>query len=88
MSQLNSRKRAQLPKSAFAYVDSRGRRRLPINDESHVRNALARFNQWGGYVLSRRNDLPPREREIVILRSISPGAQIDSSVGLRQRNCV
>src|SRR3954465_8821663 len=30
--------------------------------------ALARFNQWGGYVLSRRNDLPPREREIVILR--------------------
>src|SRR5205814_9665575 len=30
--------------------------------------ALARFNAWGGYVLSRRNDLPPREREIVILR--------------------
>ena len=45
MSQLDSKKRAQLPKSAFAYVDSRGRRRLPINDESHVRNALARFNQ-------------------------------------------
>src|SRR5437899_4382951 len=45
MSQLNSKKRAQLPKSAFAYVDSRGRKRLPINDESHVRNALARFNQ-------------------------------------------
>jgi alkylhydroperoxidase family enzyme len=30
--------------------------------------ALARFNEWGGYVLSRRNSLPPREREIVILR--------------------
>ena len=45
MSQLKSKKRAQLPKSAFAYVDSRGRRRLPINDEPHVRNALARFNQ-------------------------------------------
>lgn len=45
MSQLNSQKRARLPNSAFAYVDSRGRRRLPINDESHVRNALARFNQ-------------------------------------------
>jgi alkylhydroperoxidase family enzyme len=30
--------------------------------------ALIRFNAWGGYVLSRRNDLPPREREIVILR--------------------
>ncbi|HEY0104876.1 MAG TPA: carboxymuconolactone decarboxylase family protein [Rhizomicrobium sp.] len=31
--------------------------------------ALDRFNQWGGYILSRRNDLPPREREIVILRT-------------------
>ena len=45
MSQLNSRKRARLPQNAFAYVDSRGRRRLPIHDESHVRNALSRFNQ-------------------------------------------
>ncbi len=31
--------------------------------------ALKRFNQWGGYVLSARNDLPPRERELVILRT-------------------
>jgi len=45
MSQLSSRERAKLPKSAFAYVDSRGRRRLPIHDESHVRNALARFTK-------------------------------------------
>ena len=30
--------------------------------------ALTRFNEWGGYVLSRRNSLPAREREIVILR--------------------
>jgi class 3 adenylate cyclase len=45
MSQLSSKTRARLPNSAFAYVDSRGRKRLPINDESHVRNALARFNQ-------------------------------------------
>ena len=45
MSQLSSKNRAKLPASAFAYVDSKGRRRLPINDESHVRNALARFNQ-------------------------------------------
>lgn len=35
----------------------------------HAPKALARFNQWGGYVLSRRNDLPAREREIVILRT-------------------
>jgi len=45
MSTLDSKKRAKLPASAFAYVDSQGRRRLPIHDEAHVRNALARFNQ-------------------------------------------
>jgi class 3 adenylate cyclase len=45
MSKLDASKRAKLPDSAFAYVDSRGRRRLPINDEAHVRNALSRFNQ-------------------------------------------
>jgi len=37
--------RARLPDSAFAYVDAQGRRRLPIHDASHVRNALARFDQ-------------------------------------------
>jgi class 3 adenylate cyclase len=42
---LSAKERAQLPDSAFAYIDSRGRRRLPIHDASHVRNALARFNQ-------------------------------------------
>ena len=31
--------------------------------------ALTRFLDWGNYVLSRRNSLPPREREIVILRT-------------------
>src|SRR5437763_1562385 len=35
---------------------------------AHAPKALSRFNTWGGYVLSRRNDLAPREREIVILR--------------------
>jgi class 3 adenylate cyclase len=45
MAELRARDRARLPDSAFAYIDSRGRRRLPINDEAHVRNALARFNQ-------------------------------------------
>ncbi len=45
MTQLDGKTRANLPDSAFAYIDSRGRRRLPINDEAHVRNALARFNQ-------------------------------------------
>jgi class 3 adenylate cyclase len=45
MPPLGAKERAQLPDSAFAYIDSQGRRRLPINDASHVRNALARFSQ-------------------------------------------
>ncbi len=45
MATLDARARAKLPDSAFAYVDSHGRRRLPIHDEAHVRNALARFDR-------------------------------------------
>jgi class 3 adenylate cyclase len=45
MARLKGGKRARLPDRAFAYVDSGGRRRLPIHDRAHVRNALARFTQ-------------------------------------------
>ena len=45
MARLRGKKRARLPDRAFAYVDSRGRRRLPVHDKAHVRNALARFSQ-------------------------------------------
>src|SRR5688500_588106 len=45
MPPLSASARARLPDSAFAYVDSEGRRRLPIHDISHVRNALARFDR-------------------------------------------
>src|SRR5689334_9659186 len=45
MARLGPKERSGLPDRAFADVDSRGRRRLPINDAAHVRNALARFNQ-------------------------------------------
>lgn len=45
MAELDEKKRDRLPKSQFAYVDSEGEGHLPIHDESHVRNAIARFNQ-------------------------------------------
>src|SRR2546425_171920 len=45
MPTLTARERRELPDRAFAYVDREGSRRLPINDEGHVRAALARFNQ-------------------------------------------
>jgi 4-carboxymuconolactone decarboxylase len=45
--------------------------RSPLNifaTMAHAPKALTRFLQWGDYVLSRRNSLPAREREILILR--------------------
>ena len=36
---------------------------------AHAPKALKAFLTWGNYVLSKKNDLPPREREIVILRT-------------------
>src|SRR5438132_11643817 len=45
MAKLSATERARLPDRAFAYIDSRGRRRLPIHDEAHVRNALGRFGR-------------------------------------------
>jgi class 3 adenylate cyclase len=45
VARLSSSERAGLADRSFAYIDARGVRRLPIHDESHVRNALARFGQ-------------------------------------------
>jgi cell division protein FtsX len=56
MARLKARKRASLPDRAFAYVDSRGRRRLPINDAAHVRNAIARFDQVEGVTDEERDE--------------------------------
>src|ERR1043166_4179996 len=39
MPRLKTSKRSRLPDRAFAYIDSRGRRRLPVHDKAHVRNA-------------------------------------------------
>ena len=45
MAELTAAKRNRLRKSDFAYVDKEGEGHLPINDEEHARNALARWNQ-------------------------------------------
>jgi len=42
---LDTTDRKKLSKRQFAYVDKGGEGHLPINDESHVRNAIARWNQ-------------------------------------------
>ena len=45
MASIRAFDRARLPDGAFAYIDSTGRRWLPIHDPAHVRNALARFGR-------------------------------------------
>jgi hypothetical protein len=45
MAELNAKKRDELKDSDYAYIDSSGDRHLPINDDSHIRNAMARWNQ-------------------------------------------
>src|SRR5580700_8197336 len=56
-------------RAALAPMSTDGRPPLNIfRTLARAPKALARFNEWGGYVLSRRNSLPVREREIVILR--------------------
>jgi Family of unknown function (DUF6582) len=45
MAELSARARERLEKSDFAYVDREGGEHLPIHDQSHVRNAISRFNQ-------------------------------------------
>jgi hypothetical protein len=42
---LSSEERGRLSHSDFAYVDTDGKGHLPIHDEAHVRNAMARWNQ-------------------------------------------
>ncbi len=45
MAELDTTDREKMDKSKFAYVDKEGEGHLPINDDAHVRNAMARFNQ-------------------------------------------
>jgi hypothetical protein len=45
MPELDTKDRNRMRRSTFAYVDKKGEGHLPLNDESHVRNAVSRFNQ-------------------------------------------
>jgi hypothetical protein len=45
VAELTTRQRERLKADQFAYLDKQGERHLPIHDQEHVRNALARFGQ-------------------------------------------
>ena len=84
-------------REALAPMTAGGRPLLNIfRTLARAPKALARFNEWGGYVLSRRNSLPTREREIVILRAgflcksgyeWTQHVRIGLGVGLTEEEC-
>ena len=62
---------AEMTEEHRQVIDSltEGRRRLNVyRTFAHAPAAMRKYLEWGGYVMSKRNALPPREREIVVLR--------------------
>lgn len=45
MAELKAKQRKSMNEDLFAYIDKDGERHLPLNDETHIRNAVARWNQ-------------------------------------------
>lgn len=62
MAELTEKKREELKDSDFAYIDGKGNRHLPINDDPHIRNAMARWNQTD---FESKSDKEAARRKIV-----------------------
>jgi hypothetical protein len=80
MSELSSEERDDLRKNQFAYVDSDGGEHLPIHDESHVRNAIARFNQTEFESKAARE----RAREKILRAAERHGIDVDEDANVKQ----
>ena len=80
MSELSSEERDDLRKNQFAYVDSDGGEHLPIHDESHVRNAIARFNQTEFESKAARE----RAREKILHAAERHGIDVDEDANVKQ----
>jgi hypothetical protein len=80
MSELSSQDRDDLRKDQFAYVDRDGGEHLPINDESHVRNAIARFNQTDFESTAAKE----RARKKILRAAEREGIEVDEDANVRQ----
>ena len=67
--ELNEAARDKLPKSAFAFPEQR---KEPLTDASHVRNALARFDQV--------KDVSERDRELAFANIVKAARHYDIEV--------
>jgi hypothetical protein len=80
MSELSSEERDDLGKDQFAYVDRDGGEHLPIHDESHVRNAIARFNQTDFESKAARE----RARKKILRAAERYGIEVDDDANVNQ----
>ncbi|HEX7171751.1 MAG TPA: DUF6582 domain-containing protein [Candidatus Limnocylindria bacterium] len=77
---MSSDDRDELRKNQFAYVDSDGGEHLPIQDESHVRNAIARFNQTDFESKAAKE----RAREKILRAAERHGIEVDEDSNVKQ----
>ena len=81
MSNLSTKQRDDLRKDQFAYIDRHGGEHLPIHDESHVRNAIARFNQTDFESKAGKE----RARRKILAAAKRHGIEVDDESNVRER---
>jgi hypothetical protein len=80
MAQLDTKARDKLRDTQFAYIDRKGEEHLPINDASHVRNAIARFNQTEFESMAARD----RARRRILSAAERHGIEVDKDDNVRK----
>lgn len=80
MSELSTDERENLRREQFAYVDRDGGEHLPIHDESHVRNAVARYNQTDFESKAAKE----RARKKILRAADRYGIDVDEDSNVRQ----
>jgi hypothetical protein len=80
MAELDEKDRDKLRKDQFAYVDKDGGEHLPIHDESHVRNAISRFNQTDFESMAAKE----RARRKILAAAERHGIEVDEDDNIKQ----
>jgi hypothetical protein len=80
MAELDEKDRDKLRKDQFAYVDKDGGEHLPIHDESHVRNAISRFNQTDFKSIAAKE----RARRKILAAAERHGIEVNEDDNIKQ----
>jgi hypothetical protein len=81
MAELDEKDRDELRSNQFAYVDREGGEHLPIHDESHVRNAISRFNQTDFESKTAKEEA----RKKILRAAERHGIDVDEDANVKQR---